>query len=412
MLAPPAAGMGAADDQRDRRRAALTCLRRSSSSSACSGGLTRGMQRRACAPRGCSTGRRDAYDFRSAQRAAGAADGVAARRSRCCRGRAIACSRRGGRSDRRPARRFGAGASRRRTAAVGAQRADARWRRLDRRAQRRQRRSGSLYRRRSAAALHGGEPGGGRGAERAPARLHPRRQAGVGGDLRRDRRRDRGVRSRRTPVARQRRPGRAARASRSRRYVASLRRGRSLQRPVPALRRRRQLGGAACARTSPAASRSSASRPVPCSKRSRRRGDRADRQERDSRHPERATHAADERRTRRHQWPPGRDRRAPQGDAGAAAPGREALGDRPAGRRRRARAEQSARRASSATPSCCRRSCAVGTGATAAAERRAARARPPPHRRGVRARRDGSSATCWPSRGGSRPRARRRTSPT
>ena len=111
------------------------------------------------------------------------------------------------------------------------------------------------------------------------------------------------------------------------------------------------------------------------------------------------------------QQPAGRDRRAAEGDPGAAAAGREALGDRPARRRRRARAEQPADqrdrlRAAAAGGTAGRRE---GEHAAAAGGARRTTCAASPRNRSAPRR---SSATCSRSRAGSPPRAPSRTSPT
>ena len=103
-------------------------------------------------------------------------------------------------------------------------------------------------------------------------------------------------------------------------------------------------------------------------------------------------------------------RRAAEVDAGAAAPGGEAVGDRPARGRRRARVEQPADQRH-------RLRAAARRGAA-----RAGRGRPSGRRSSWRttcgasprspSARRASSATCWRSRGGRPRRGRRRTSPT
>ena len=104
-------------------------------------------------------------------------------------------------------------------------------------------------------------------------------------------------------------------------------------------------------------------------------------------------------------------RRAAEVDTGAAPPGGEAVGDRPARRGRGARAEQPADERHRLRAAARRRNCAsrsrraVAAAAGARAAICAASPRNPSARRG-------SSATCWRSRGGRRPRARRRTSRT
>ena len=99
------------------------------------------------------------------------------------------------------------------------------------------------------------------------------------------------------------------------------------------------------------------------------------------------------------------DAGAAEGDPGAAGPGREALGDRPAGRRRRARVEQPADQRD--------RLRAAGRGGAAsrpehaavAGSRRRTSAGSPKSPNAPR----GSSATCWRSPAARAPRARRRT---
>ena len=106
--------------------------------------------------------------------------------------------------------------------------------------------------------------------------------------------------------------------------------------------------------------------------------------------------------------PADRDARAAEVDAGAAAPGGEAVGDRSARRRRRARAQQPADERHRLRAAA-RERVAVGRRARAPERRRrpaisAASPRSPDAR-------PASSATCWRSRGVRRRRASRRTSP-
>ena len=138
---------------------------------------------------------------------------------------------------------------------------------------------------------------------------------------------------------------------------------------------------------------------------------RAGREERDRGNPVRAAASADERRARLRQRPADRDGRAAQVDAGAAPPVGEAVGDRSARRRRRARVEQPADERHR-----------LRAAARGGAARRARRDRSCDGRRSSRrtcgasstsrSARRGSSATCWRSRAGRPPRARRRTSPS
>ena len=184
-----------------------------------------------------------------------------------------------------------------------------------------------------------------RGAERAAARFRPPRQTGVGADLRRDRRSDCGVRqpAARCCAATLRWP--LTWAAMSRRSAAPrAATWASAPRAADALRRLRVRSPTTRAqRRSDAARRTDLQRDdISGRGRPRRRLGRAGRQERHRRHPQQAPAAADERRARAGERPLDRGARAAQVDAGAAAPGGEALRDRPARRRRRARVEQPA----------------------------------------------------------------------
>ena len=166
--------------------------------------------------------------------------------------------------------------------AVGAERADVRRRRSDRRADRRLPGAGAVHAPGRAAARHHRQPGRGRRAERPAARLRPRRQAGVGGHLRRDRRRDRRLRSPRPSAARQRGARRAPRPPGHRAARPDLRRGRPVRRPVPALRGRPRRRQRLRARRSDPPGRSHLQRhDLSGARRHRRRRDRPDREERD-----------------------------------------------------------------------------------------------------------------------------------
>ena len=228
-------------------------------------------------------------------------------------------------------------------AAVGAQRADVRRQRSDRRADGRQLDAGAVHRRRRADARRRRQPRGRRRAQRAASCLRSCRQAGMGGDLRRHQRSDRRVRSPRPDPARQ--PGAGAirgsaghgAARAELRRAGPVRRAVSVVRSRPGARTRlHQRGGHASGRAD------LPRHDLPDRRRDRRRRDRADRQGRDPGDPQRPPPADDERRTGRGERAAARDRRAAQSDPGAAAAGGEALRDWPAGGRRRARVEQSA----------------------------------------------------------------------
>ncbi len=184
----------------------------------------------------------------------------------------------------------------------------------------------------------------------------------MGADVRRHQRSDRRLRSSRPAAARQHRARGAPQPAGDRHSWRDLRRRRTLWRRVPGVRDRAGAGarrlsarrrGAGVHGRHARARRTRRDHPgrradpqrhdVP---RRRRRGagrvGRAGGQERHRGDSLGATAEAHERRAGQDQRPADRHGRSPQVDAGAIAPGREALGHRPARGRRGARAEQSA----------------------------------------------------------------------
>ena len=219
-----------------------------------------------------------------------------------------------------------------------------------------------IRRRRRTTAGHHRRPDRCRRPERAAARLSAARQAGVGTDLRRDQRSDCRLRSSGPPAARQPGPRGAARTAGDRDSRRDLRRSRAVRRRLSHLRHRpcsRPRSAGARQRCPAVAGRHTRSRrtrrdhagqradpecdDVPGGRsRVRRRFGRAGREERDRRNSFGAAAAAHERRAEQDQRAAHGNSGALEVDAGAAAASREAVGDRSAGRRRGARAQQSA----------------------------------------------------------------------
>ena len=218
-----------------------TCSRPSSWSSACCDRLMRGLGVDASAARLLNPETSE-YDLRvikapeAVLRAWGGDDaGCAARRATSCSRRARRCGSTTSTPGSTPT------TAARITGPIGAERADVRRRRSDRRADGRLPGAGAVHAPGRAAAGRHRQPGRGRRAERAAARLRPRRQAGVGGDLRRDGRRDRRLRPPRPSAARQRGarrvprpPGdRAPRADAATRSACAAARSRSARSAAP-----------------------------------------------------------------------------------------------------------------------------------------------------------------------------------